>query len=83
MCCCDGLFLSAFIEAEKARQAQAAETRCALCENEVSSYHDFESTAAASNPIEQDHSIVHTALAFCARLFKWGAVRHVSEAPQR
>ena len=83
MCCCDGLFLFAHIEAEKARQAAAAGRSCAGREEEVASYHDFESTAAAPKPIEQDHSIVHTVLAFRARLFKWGAGRLVSEAPLR
>lgn len=82
MCCCDGLLLIAHIEAEKARQAG---TTCQAegPASEVSSYHEFESTSAAKGPIERDHSLIHTALALCARLCKSGAGRPVSEAPLR
>ena len=81
MCCCDGLLLLAHIEAEKARQAEAARARAE--EFPPFSGHECESAPAATRPIERDHSLIHTALALCARLYKREAGTLVSEAPFR
>lgn len=80
MCCCDGLFLLAHIEAERARQAHGESE---MPRENISSYHEFESTSAATRPIERDHSLIHTALALCTRLFRREAGILVSEAPLR
>ena len=84
MGCCDGLLLLAHIEAEKARQAQSAKSaNQEVLGDQISSYHEFESMPAAKRPIERDHSLIHTALALCARLYKREAGTLVSEAPVR